>query len=178
MDARFRVSVALALLLLLPAYTAAQGLTGVIVGVVKDPDGGVLPGATVRVSSLGLQGGERQTTSSDRGQWRFPVLPPGEYRLTVELPPAFAIHREESISLGGGETIELTVVLRLAGVAESITVLPGSEIVSRTGGLGTRFGPEYIREIPSRRYSMFSLINSAPGVSRRAMLGVRVNLGR
>jgi hypothetical protein len=95
--------------------------------------------------------------------------------LTVDLSPAFAVHREAGITLGGGETVELTVTLRVAGVTELITVQPGSEITSRTGGMETRFGSEYIREIPSRRYSMFSLINSAPGVSPTSPASGSVN---
>jgi hypothetical protein len=165
----------LGVLVLLPVESAAQGLTGALIGTVKDPDGGVLPGAVVRVTSSALLGGERQTTSSDRGQWRFQVLPPGDYALTVEVAPAFALYREDGIRIGGGETVELTVVLRLAGVAQSITVHPSSEITARTSGIETRFGSEFIRDIPSRRYSMFSLINSAPGVSPTSPTGGSVN---
>ena len=62
---------------------------------VKDAQGGVLPGAVVRVTSPALMSGEERTTSNDKGQWRFPVLPPGRYVLTVELAPKFApYHRE------------------------------------------------------------------------------------
>ena len=159
------VGIALSALVVLPPGTAAQGLTGALVGTVKDPAGAVIPGAVVRVTSPALLGGERRTTASDRGQWRLPVLPPGIYVLTVEVTPAFGVHRQEGIRIGAGETVERTVVLRLAGVAESITVQPGSEISTRTSGIETRFRSEYLREIPSRRYSMFSLINSAPGIS-------------
>ena len=176
MDAARCLSITmLAFLLLVPPQAAAQGLTGAIAGTIKDPDGRVVPGAIVRLSSPALLGGERHTTSSDQGQWRFHVLPPGTYMLTVEFAPAFAVHREEGIALGGGETVELTIPLRLAGVTQSITVQPGSEITSRTSGLETRFGSEYIREIPSRRYSMFSLINSAPGVSPTSPASGSVN---
>jgi TonB dependent receptor len=35
----------------------------------------------------------------------------------------------------------------------------------RTSGMESRFGPEFIRFVPTRRYSMFSLINNTPGVS-------------
>ena len=155
----------LGVLVVLPVETTAQGLTGALIGTVKDPDGGVVPGAVVRVTSPALLGGERRTTSSDRGQWRLQVLPPGIYLLTVEVSPAFATYRDAGIRIGGGETVEITVGLRLAGVAESITVEPGSKISTRTSGIETRFTSDYIREVPSRRYSMFSLINNAPGVS-------------
>jgi Carboxypeptidase regulatory-like domain len=74
----------LGVLVVLPIETAAQGLTGALIGTVKGPDGAVIPGAVVRVTSPALLGGERRTTSGDRGQWRLQVLPPGTYVLTVD----------------------------------------------------------------------------------------------
>ena len=53
---------------------------------------------------------------------RFPVLAPGSYALVIELPPRFASYREENISIGAGATLERTVVLTLAGVAEAVVV--------------------------------------------------------
>jgi len=159
---RFFLAV-LAALAFLPVDANAQGLTGALVGTVKDADGGVIQGALVRITSPALIGGERQTKSSDRGQWRLPLMPPGEYVLTVDLSPKFAVHRQDAIRLGGGETIEISVVLRVAGVVESVTV--HGETAPRTSGMESRFGPDFIRRVPTRRYSMFSLINNTPGVS-------------
>lgn len=158
---------ALAVLCALPSLAAearAQGLTGTLLGTVKDPGGGVVTRARVRITSPALIGGERETTSSDRGQWRLQVLPPGVYTLTVELQPRFAVH-QEAIEIGAGETVERLVVLALAGVAESVTVQAGGDMNPRTMGIETRFGLDFIRDVPTRRYSMFSLINNTPGVS-------------
>src|SRR5689334_20196023 len=149
----------------LPAVARGQGLTGALVGTVRDSSGGVLPGALVYVASPALVGGERRTTTSDRGQWRLQFLPPGKYMLTVELAPRFAVHREEAISVGGGETVVRDAVLTPAGIAESVTVRPSSDLNPRATGVETRFGPDFIRSVPTRRYSMFSLINNTPGVS-------------
>ena len=66
-------------ILFLPLETNAQGLTGSLVGTVQDANGGVIPGALVRVISPALIGGARQTLSSDRGQWRIQILPPGAF---------------------------------------------------------------------------------------------------
>src|SRR4029077_3950806 len=85
--------------------------------------------------------------------------------LEIELP-GFASYREEDIHIGAGATLERTAVLKLAGVAESITVEgSGSRIEARGSGVETRFGPEYLRAIPTRRFSMFDAIRAAPGVS-------------
>lgn len=145
--------------------TAAQSLTGTLVGTVSDAQGGVLPGAVVRITSPSLMRGEEHTLSNDKGQWRFPLLPPGHYTVSVELPPKFAAYEKASLSVGAGETVDLAVVLQLAGVSEAVTVEADADINSRSSGFETRFGPDYIRTIPSRRFSMFDLIRSAPGVS-------------
>src|SRR5678816_540233 len=99
---------------LIVPMASAQGLSGALVGTVKDDQGGVLPGAVVRVSSPALIGGALMTTTNERGQMRFPVLAPGAYTLTVELPPKFAPYREENITIGAAATLERTVVLAVS----------------------------------------------------------------
>src|SRR5262245_16252986 len=70
--------------MLLPRAADPQGLTGALVGTVKDEQGAVLPGAVVRVKSAALIGGPATTTTNEKGQLRFTVLPPGPYELDIE----------------------------------------------------------------------------------------------
>ena len=115
----------------LPRFAGAQGLTGALIGTVKDAQGGVLPRAVVTMSSAALIGGPARTTTNGKGQLRFPVLPPGAYVLDIELP-GFTTFHEAGIRIGAGATIERTVVLKLAGLAESIVVEgTGSRIEAR-----------------------------------------------
>lgn len=81
--------------------TVAQGLTGALIGTVRDEQGGVLAGAQVSVSSPALIGGLETLTTTANGQLRFPVLPPGTYVLDVKLQ-GFASHHEEDIRIGAG----------------------------------------------------------------------------
>jgi hypothetical protein len=144
---------------------AAQGLTGAIIGTVKDAQGGVLPGAVVRVNSPALIGGPARLTTNGKGQLRFSALPPGRYAIDIELQ-GFATYHEEDIAVGAGATIERTAVLTMAGLAESVAVEgAGSRLEARGSGFGTRFGPEDITAIPTRRSSMFDFIGAAPGIS-------------
>jgi hypothetical protein len=152
-----------ALLPLVTAPVLGQGLTGTLVGTVKDPQGGVLSGAIVRVASPALIGGDQQTTTNERGQWRFPSLAPGTYALTIEMAPTFASFRAEAIRLGPGATVEQDAVLGLAGVTQTVTVESTSS--ERQSGLSSRFRSDYVDTIPTTRNSMFDLIRSAPGVS-------------
>ena len=161
-----RVAVSFGLLVaLVPASAFGQGLSGSLSGSVKDEQGGTLAAATVAVASPAQIGGEQRTTTNDKGQWRFPVLAPGVYVLVVEKAPGFASHREQGISIGAGAAIERPVVLKLASVAQSVTVEAGSSVESRASGMETRFGADYLATIPTRRFSMFDAIRSAPGMS-------------
>lgn len=162
---RLQLPLVLIACLLLQRAPSAQSLTGALIGSVKDAQGGVLPGATVRVSSPALVGGEELQTTNDKGQMRFSVLAPGTYSLDVEMPGFAALH-ESGIRIFTGATVERTVTLRIAGVAESVVVEgAGSRIEARDPGFGTRFGPEDLKTIPTRRASMFDLIRAAPGIS-------------
>ncbi|HEY9463064.1 MAG TPA: TonB-dependent receptor [Vicinamibacterales bacterium] len=149
---------------LLPRIASGQGLTGTLIGTVRDEQGGVLPGASARIESPALIGGPASVTANDSGQIRFQALPPGQYRLEIALS-GFANYREENVTIGAGATIERVLVLAIGGVAEAIDVPGGSRIEARGSGFETRFGADYIKTIPGRRYSLFDFIKVAPGIS-------------
>jgi hypothetical protein len=149
---------------LCPSIAGGQGLTGAIIGTVKDAQGGVLKGAVVRVSSPALMGGPATSTTDEKGQLRFPTLPPGLYVLDIELT-GFQGYHEEGIPVGAGGTIEKSVSLAV-GLSELVVVEGnGSRIEARGSGFETRFRYEDLKAIPSRRASMFDLIRAAPGIS-------------
>jgi TonB-dependent receptor-like protein/carboxypeptidase family protein len=147
-----------------PRTALAQGLTGMVIGTVRDQQGGVLPGALVTLSSPALIGGSVTSPTNEKGQLRFQALPPGLYSIEIEMA-GFASHRESEVVVGAGATIERSVVLTMTGVTETIEVQGGSRIEARGSGFETRFGADYIKTIPGRRYSLFDFIKVAPGVS-------------
>ena len=151
--------------LVLPCVSVGQGLTGALIGTVKDEQGGILAGARVTIRSSALIGGPATLTTNERGQLRFPALPPGRYALVIEMPGLATLH-EDDILIGAGATIERTAVLKLAGLAESVVVEgAGSRVDARNPGFGTRFGRDDLTTIPTRRASMFDFIRATPGVS-------------
>ncbi|HTI37740.1 MAG TPA: TonB-dependent receptor [Vicinamibacterales bacterium] len=143
----------------------AQVLTGALVGTVQDQQGSAIPGALVRMTSPALISGSQTVFTSDKGQFRFPVLQPGTYAIAIEVK-GFAPYHEAGIIIGAGTTLQRTAVLQVAGVADSVVVEgSGSRIEARSSGVETRIGPEYLETVPTRRYSMFDAIRAAPGVS-------------
>ena len=69
--------------LLLPSAAYAQAA---ITGVVRDPSGAVLPGATVEAASPALIEKVRSVVTDDAGQYRIVDLRPGIYSVTFALP--------------------------------------------------------------------------------------------
>jgi hypothetical protein len=151
-------------LMLVATSPQAQVLTGTLSGTVKDDSGGVLPGASVQLSSPALIGGTSSTVTNERGQFRFVSLPAGEYALAVELP-GFDAYREDHVPVDVQATFERTVILKVGGIAESISVQAGSVVDRQRTGFASRFGQETLAAVPVRRFSMFDLIRAAPGVS-------------
>jgi hypothetical protein len=94
-----RIGLALFLLLIVgclqPQLAAAQGLTGALIGRVRDEQGAAIQGATVRLSSLALMGGPATLITNEKGQLRFPVLPPGLYALEIEMRGFATLHYQD-----------------------------------------------------------------------------------
>src|SRR5687768_12136490 len=72
------------ILLTSAAAVAAQSTTGSIQGVVRDNQGGVIPGATVTLRNIDTNATRSLATEAD-GSYRFLNTPIGNYELTVEL---------------------------------------------------------------------------------------------
>jgi hypothetical protein len=111
----------LAAALLLPANrVVAQYNTAEIGGVVRDAQGGVLPGAAV--SALQASSGFRiERTTDGSGRFLLPALPVGEYTLTVALN-GFRSFTQVGLALDAGRRIELPITLTVGAVTESITI--------------------------------------------------------
>jgi hypothetical protein len=105
---------------LTPSSTAAQYNTAEISGVVKDAQGGVLPGANI-VATHVASGRTSERVTDDHGRYFLPALPVGEYVLTVELG-GFRKFEQRGLMLAVGQKVDLTVTLQLGSLAEAVTV--------------------------------------------------------
>ncbi len=121
-----RVPTFFAVLLLMAApLVSAQGITGTIDGTVSDQGGAVLPGASVTATSPALVRGTVTVTTDAQGAYRIPGVQAGTYSITVELS-GFATETVTNITVPVGTTVRITVVLQLAGVEETISVMADS----------------------------------------------------
>src|SRR5437867_3822656 len=130
-----RLSLRLALLLP-PAYAGAQGVTtAAITGVVKDAQGQVIPGANLTAVHEPSGTTYEAITQAD-GRFFIPGMRVGgPYKVTASLT-GFNADVKENISLSLGVAQDLDFTLKVAAIAENITVIGVSDPVfssTRTG---------------------------------------------
>ena len=154
------------LIAVLPAFAQVSG--GSISGTVTDEQKAVLPGVTVTI-----QGSDRtqSAVTDETGKFRFLNQPPGAYTVTFELA-GFAGVKHEGVVVAVGRDANISVGMKLATVAETITVTGESPLVdTKVTGTATNFTTDELTKIPTSR-DPFALMRSVPGV-----LVDRVNIG-
>jgi carboxypeptidase family protein/TonB-dependent receptor-like protein len=162
---RWRTRVALvAVCILAPAGASAQNITGTITGTVADPQGHVVPGATVTV--LNESTGEPRATVTDaRGAFEVTTLPPGTYTVRIELASFRTIERKRVV-LSAAERLSIgTLALELGNVGETVVVeAVGSRVnVAETQHSGV-ITSKQIEQIQVKGRDVTSLLRLLPGV--------------
>jgi outer membrane receptor protein involved in Fe transport len=116
---------------------SAQQTTGNITGRVIDEQKAAVPGATLTAKNTAT-GFTRTTASDAEGLYRLNALPVGNYDVTLELS-GFASIDKQGIQVSVGQTLAVDFELRIAKVAETITVTGESPLIETTqssvGGL-------------------------------------------
>ena len=137
--------------------------TGSISGEVKDGQGGVLPGVTVTATSP-AQIGSLTAVTNEAGLYRFPAVPPGEYRLSYELA-GFQASVRNGIRITLGFNAQVNVTLNVATLQETVTVSGESPVIDTTATrIQTNYDQQMLSSIPNAR-DMWSLLSTTPSVS-------------
>ena len=132
MNRRLVFFLALAASAIVPIAVSAQTATGVIDGIVRDPDRQAVPGVTVVANSPSLIQRDLTAVSNQEGYYRLTLLPPGEYTVSYALP-GFQTVQRTGLIVNAGQTTTIDIPLRLAAVEESVTVTGESPTVDPTG---------------------------------------------
>jgi hypothetical protein len=106
----------------------AQDTTGKIVGIVSDPSGGVVAGATVTVTNTGT-GVARQTSTDRQGYYQVLELPIGRYEVAAEAPGFSRTVVSARNSLEINQTLRIDVALEVGAVKDVVTVEGGASAV-------------------------------------------------
>ena len=172
-----RIITVLLLSLAMAAESAAQTTGAGVEGTIKDPTGGILAGTSLRLRNT-RTGATWTLTTDAAGRFRAPLLPPGEYDLSISA--------EDFVRAGEAilERIQLTVGddarLNLSVSMEPGT--PNGQFVARinltSGALSGLVDDKVIRDLPLNGRSFQQLALLQPGVTRSLSSGNDPNGGR
>jgi hypothetical protein len=155
-----RLLVSMALLAILATAAFAQETTGSIRGTVKDPNGAVVPNATVTATNP-----QRSftTTTDGQGAYELQQLPPGLYVVSVSAS-GFGEVKREDIPVELGRTLQVNLDVSVVGATANVNVTANDEPLVDVSSTKTATNVSLARiDVLPKTLRFDSVITQAPG---------------
>lgn len=156
--------IVLAIMLAASLRVSAQAVTGAILGTISDASGARVPGATVKAINS-LTGVSHTTKADAQGDYIFPALPVGQYRIEADVA-GFRRFVRQGVSLSVNQNARVDVALQLGQVTQAVVVKQNAPLVDthdvQIGGLVDR---RRVQDLPLNGRNVYSLVSLLPGVS-------------
>jgi len=159
------LQVAMAIVMCYVMFTpAAQAqYRGSLRGTVSDPQGAVVPDATVTLVNKDTNN-TMVAISDDNGIYTFNALPPAPYRLTVD-HPGFKKQVLENVKIIPEQLNSLNLQLVVGEVDQTVTVSSTTEALdTETATISGTISSNQIQHMPSFNRDVFQLAQLTPGV--------------
>jgi hypothetical protein len=152
------------LVLLAAAPVAAQTTSASIFGEVKDPQGGVLPGATVTLTSR-TQAYSLNTTTDREGRFVFPIVRPDLYALKISMA-GFKTLERTNVQVNANDKFSAGIVsLEIGAITEEVSVTGRvTELQAQSGERSGTLESQAIENIASNGRQLFNYTLLVPGV--------------
>src|SRR5438477_516679 len=148
----------------------AQSNTATIIGVVTDPAGALVAGASVTVTNV-KTGISRVTTSEPSGAYEVQLLPVGEYKISAQIA-GFKHGERTGVALEAGQRAKLDFKLEVGDLAERITVNAAATLLStQSAERGLVINPNQIESLPLNGRNFVQLISLQSGVVVSSLIG-------
>ena len=154
---------ALLLILFLASVASAQTFRGTILGTVTDPNGDVVPGATITVKnkSTGL---ERSTSTDVDGNYTVPELPIGAYEVRIE-KTGFVSTRVENVAVEVAGERRVDVKLNIGAVEEVISIPLSQQVETTSNTLGGTITTRIAEDLPINGRDFTKFLVMVPGAT-------------
>jgi hypothetical protein len=142
-----------------------QAVNGTLLGTVNDSSGATVANSKVTATETGT-GAMHQSSTNESGNYTFPDLPPGTYRVTVEAS-GFKKAAQENINLASNSSIRVDLTLQAGSVAETILVTTAPPLLQTDrADISTKLETEQVLNMPLTTNRNFqSLLNLVPGAA-------------
>ncbi len=156
---------AMALVTLVAGPVAAQ-TTGMVAGSVKDAQGGVIPSATVTLTSETRGTKVQPVYTNTNGDYVFVNIAPDTYTVTVTMN-GFKNSTRGGIAVSPGDRVAVpTIVIEVGAQQETVTVTAEAALIqAQSGERSYAVGTEGVANLPIVSRSFTQLATLAPGVT-------------
>ena len=159
----------LAFVALLSAASLCWGQTGTstIRGTITDPNGSVVPNATVTLTNTQTNA-VRTTKSTDSGTYVFDLITPATYRIEVDAT-GFKKKAVDNVVALIGKPTESNVALEIGTTKEIVEVTASAQealINTQDATLGNTFNSLQITQLPLEARNVVDLLSLQPGSTR------------
>jgi len=156
-------------LVIAPSLMAQSLVTGDLTGTVTDPSGAVVSGASVTAKST-TNGSSRTTTTTSSGAYRFSLLQPGTYTVTVTAQ-GFS-KAESSAAVNVGQATVADVKVSVGSSSQTVEVTGAVPLVQADNAdLSTNFDQNLIANQPNGGNDITYVAQTAPGVTMNTGMG-------
>ena len=148
------------------ATAAAAQVTGTVIGTVKDPQGGVIPGAAVTLTSESRGTKLPDVFTNEAGNFTFVNVPPDKYTIQVTMA-GFKPAKQTGVSVSPGDRQEVGVfTIEVGGISDTVVVKAETPMVqSRSGERSFTIPTSAVENLPIANRSFTALASLAPGVT-------------
>jgi len=146
------------------AVLAWSSITGTISGVVTDPSGAVIPGATVL--AINSQTGVKAAVTTDaKGFYSFPALPIGTYDIEIS-QIGFRAYKRNGVVVDANSAIRADVSLQVGTISEQVEVRTDSvHVETESTQMGEVITGKTMTAVPLNGRAFTDLLALQPGVS-------------
>jgi Carboxypeptidase regulatory-like domain len=135
--------------------------TGDIAGVVTDPSGAVVPDAKILLKD-NTKGNTQDAVTDRNGSYRFYLLPPGSYSITVTVQNFQSQTRTADVAVG--QIANLNFQLSVGASSSTVTVTEAAPLMSSdNGNVATTLTQEQVSQVPNPGNDMSYVAQLAPG---------------
>lgn len=146
-----------------PNVLAQSVVSGEVFGTVTDPTGAAAPNASVTLSSSET-GFNETTTTGETGTFRFALVKPGNYTLSVTLSGFSPV--KSAVVVAIGQVTNVSLQLEVGKTSESIEVTAESPLLhTENANTATTIDKQILTNMPSPGQDITNFVLQAPGVT-------------
>src|SRR6185437_12635322 len=141
----------------------AQTTTGTITGAVHDSSNAIVVDAKVQLTNTGT-GNVNQAATDANGNFRFLLLPPGNYSIQ-STAHGFKTFRRDGIVVEADRSLAVPITLEIGQTTETVEVTAGTPLLEpNTSTLGTVMAQRKVQDLPLNGRNYMALANLIPTV--------------